>query len=226
MKILIADDDDISRLTLAAMLTKRGHDVVATADGNEAWQFLQGADHPTLAILDWMMPELDGVQVCRQVRAALQLKGVYLILLTSRGSKEHLLEGLRAGANDYITKPFDPEEMEARVNVGVQVVQLQAELALRVAELEEALGRVKQLQGLLPICSYCKKIRDDQDYWHQVDRYIGTHSEVQFSHGICPDCWTKVVQPEFQKLGLQVPEKITLSGKRPAADPHEPALRH
>lgn len=206
MKILIADDDDVSRLALGAMLTKRGHELVAASDGKEAWLAFQGENPPKLAILDWMMPGMDGVQVCRQVRAAPKMKATYLILLTSRGSKEHVLEGLRAGANDYVTKPFDREELEARVNVGVQVVQLQAELALRVAELEDALGRVKQLQGLLPICSYCKKIRDDQDYWHQVDRYIGTHAEVKFSHGICPDCWRQIVQPEMEKLGARVPE--------------------
>src|SRR5262249_1044353 len=154
------------------------------------------------------MPEIDGLEVCRRVRAAPKLKAMYLILLTARGSREYVLEGLRAGANDYVTKPFDREELEARVNVGIQVVQLQAELARRVAELEDALGRVRQLQGLLPICCYCKKIRDDQDYWHQVDRYIGTHTDVRFSHGICPECWVSVVQPEFQQLGLPLPPAV------------------
>jgi len=208
MRIVIADDDDVSRLVLRAMLTKRGHDVVATSDGNEAWQAFQVEDPPKLAILDWMMPEIDGVEVCRRVRAAPKLKALYLILLTSRESKEHVLEGLRAGANDYITKPFDRDELEARVNVGVQVVQLQAELALRVSELEDALGRVNQLQGLLPICSYCKKIRDDHNYWHQVERYIGSHSDVRFSHGICPECLSNVMQVEFPKLGLRVPQQV------------------
>src|SRR5712692_7870638 len=113
MRILIADDDDVSRLTLSAMLTKRGYDIVAVANGGEAWQALQVEDAPKLAILDWMMPELDGVEVCRRVRAVPQLKTAYLILLTSRDSKEFLLEGLRAGANDYVTKPFDRDELEA-----------------------------------------------------------------------------------------------------------------
>lgn len=206
MRILIADDDDVSRFALCALLSKRGHYTVTTADGNEAWQAFQVEDPPSLAILDWMMPHLDGVEVCRRLRAAAELKGVYVILLTARGSKEHLLEGLRAGANDYVTKPFDHEELEARINVGLHVAQLQTELALRVSELEDALGRVKQLQGLLPICAYCKKIRDDQNYWHQVERYLGRHSEVRFSHGICPECWRSIVQPEFLKIGAQAPE--------------------
>jgi len=208
MRILIADDDDVSRLTLSAMLTKRGYGIVAVANGGEAWQALQVKDAPRLAILDWMMPELDGVEVCRRVRAASELKTAYLILLTSRDSKEFLLEGLRAGANDYVTKPFDRDELEARVNVGVQVLQLHSELAVRVAELEKALGQVKQLQGLLPICSYCKKIRDDQNYWHQVEGYIGSHIDVRFSHGVCPECWKGVVQPEFQKLAIQGAQRI------------------
>src|SRR6516162_5084778 len=111
MRILIADDDDVSLLVLEALLLKRGYTVVKTEDGVEAWQVLQHDDPPPLAILDWMMPGLDGVEVCRRVRAEPKLKTLYMILLTSRGSKEHLLEGLQAGANDHITKPFDREEL-------------------------------------------------------------------------------------------------------------------
>src|SRR5207244_3597988 len=113
-------------------------------------------DRPRLAILDWQMPGLDGPTVCRRVRAAPELKGLYLILLTARTERDDVLEGLRAGANDYVTKPFDPAELEARVNVGAEMVQLRDELAERVAELEKALADVKRLHGLLPICAYCK----------------------------------------------------------------------
>jgi phosphoserine phosphatase RsbU/P len=202
MRILIADDDTVSRLALEAMLRRRGHQVLTTADGAAAWQELQKPDAPQLAVLDWMMPGLDGVEVCRRARHDPALKNIYLLLLTSRGSKEHVLEGLRAGANDYVTKPFDPEELEARVNVGIQVVGLQNQLAGRVGELEKALARVQQLQGLLPICSYCKSIRDDQNYWHKVEAYLAHHSDAQFSHGICPPCWEKVVKPELAKHGI------------------------
>ncbi|MDB5311502.1 MAG: copR [Gemmataceae bacterium] len=207
MRILIADDDDVTRLALGAALARRGHEVVSTADGDEAWQALQAPDGPGLAILDWMMPGLDGVEVCRRARAVPGLRGLYVILLTSRGGKDDLLEGLRAGANDYITKPFDPDELQARLHVAAQVVQLQAELAARVRELEAALGQVKQLQGLLPICSYCKKVRDDRNYWHQVEHYIHAHSEARFSHGVCPDCWDAVVRPEALSCGIDLPER-------------------
>jgi sigma-B regulation protein RsbU (phosphoserine phosphatase) len=205
MRILIADDDDVSRLALQAMLTKRGHAVVAAADGVEAWQFLQDKEPPKLAILDWMMPEIDGVELCRRSRAEPDLKSLYLIMLTSRGSRQHLIEGLRAGANDYVTKPFDREELEARVNVGLQVVELQDELKSRVRELESALANVKQLQGLLPICCYCKKIRDDQNYWQQLEGYISCHSDTRFSHGICPDCMQTVVKQFAEQVSPTLP---------------------
>jgi CheY-like chemotaxis protein len=161
---------------------------------------LTGADPPRLAILDWLMPGLDGVEVCRRVRAA-GLRPMYLILLTGRGSKQHVVEGLQAGANDYITKPFDPDELHARVSVGARMVSLEQELAQRVRELEEALAQVQTLQGLLPICAYCKKIRDDGNYWHQLESYIQKHSAARFSHGICPTCFAKVMQ-ELKDQGL------------------------
>ena len=124
----------------------------------------------------------------------------YLILLTAESGKENVVLGLEAGANDYVAKPFDAEELRARVNVGLQMLELQKRLAQRVSELEEALSQVKQLQGLLPICSYCKSIRDDGNYWQRVESYIGKHSDVQFSHSICPDCYDQVVQPQIEEM--------------------------
>jgi response regulator RpfG family c-di-GMP phosphodiesterase len=109
-------------------------------------------------------------------------------LLTGRDAKADVVAGLLAGANDYVTKPFDREELRARLHVGRQVVELQHSLAARVQQLEKALSQVNSLEGLLPICTYCKKIRDDNNYWEQVETYLLDHSEVRFSHGICPDC--------------------------------------
>lgn len=110
------------------------------------------------------------------------------------------MQGLQAGADDYIAKPFDPRELRARLHAGVRIVELQKALLERFHELEEALKRVKQLQGLLPICSYCKKIRNDRNYWEQVDSYLASHSEVQFSHGVCPDCYEVYLKPQLGKL--------------------------
>jgi len=191
MRILIAEDEPTNRRKLEITLSQSGCDVVATTNGLDALAVLLGENAPHLAILDLMMPGLDGSDVCRQVRAAPSAPaGIapYLIMLTGNGEKESVVQGLEAGANDYLTKPFDPAELRARVQVGLQMIELQRKLADRVKELEAALSNVRQLQGLLPICSACKSIRDDQNYWQRVDTYIGAHADVQFTHGICPDC--------------------------------------
>lgn len=201
MKILIAEDDAVSRRVLEATLIRFGHDVVVAADGAEAWAVLEAEDAPRLAILDWMMPEIDGVEVCRRLRSTPSATPPYLILLTAKSAKEDVVTGLDAGANDYLTKPFDRAELRARVQVGAHVLELQSNLAERVSELEDALAQVRQLQGLLPICSYCKKIRDEQNFWQRVDSYISEHTDVMFSHGICPDCYRDVIQPQLDQRG-------------------------
>ena len=115
-----------------------------------------------------------------------------------RERNEDVVAGLQAGADDYVTKPFDYEELRARVQVGIRIIQLQDDLRDREEELEYNLSRVKQLQGLLPICSYCRKVRDDQNYWHQVEIYVTEHSNAQFSHTYCPECHKKFVQPQLK----------------------------
>jgi len=200
MKILVAEDQTVSRHILAANLRKWGYDVIAVENGSRAWDALQAEGAPQLAILDWLMPGMDGIDICREIRKSPGARPVYLILLTARRGQEDKIHGLQAGADDYITKPFDREELRARVQVGIRVLELQGALAQRVRQLEEALSRVKTLQGLLPICSYCKKIRNDRNYWQQVDAYISDHSEAQFSHGICPECYAVFVQPELERL--------------------------
>lgn len=190
-RILIADDDPISRKLLQTSLVRWGHEVLSATDGRQALAQLQAPAAPSLAILDWMMPELDGVEVCRQVRQLQQERPVYLILLTARDSPVDIVTGLDAGADDYMTKPFEQTELRARLNVGLRIIELQQHLAQRVRELEEALARVKQLHGLLPICAWCKNIRNDQNYWERVEDYLAAHSDAQFTHGICPDCLPK-----------------------------------
>jgi response regulator RpfG family c-di-GMP phosphodiesterase len=134
------------------------------------------------------------------VRTVTSGRPVYLILLTARDTSADVVAGLEAGADAYIGKPFDHEELRARLLAGERILRLETELATRVSELEQAVALVKHLEGLLPICMYCKKIRDDKNYWHQVERYITEHSAAQFSHGICPECYARVVEPELKQL--------------------------
>src|SRR5450432_3366979 len=189
MRILIAEDDRVSRHLLAATLKHWGYELVVACDGLEALAALQEPDAPSLAILDWMMPGIDGVQVTTAARQMVTSTPPYIILLTAKSEQQDIIAALEAGADDYLTKPFHREELGARVRAGLRIVELQRSLADRVHELEESLTSVKQLQGMLPICSYCKKIRDDQNYWQKVQNYISDHSDAQFSHGVCPSCY-------------------------------------
>ncbi len=197
-RILIADDDATSRAVLASVLRRSGREVVEAADGTEAWAILQGPDAPRMAILDWMMPGVDGVELCRRVHARASDQPPYLVLLTTRCEKGDLPTALHAGADDYITKPFDPLELLARVDVGCRFIELEDRLAAKVDELQEALAQIKTLRGIVPICASCKRVRDDAGYWRQVEAYVSAHSEATFSHGICPECMAKLY-PDLQE---------------------------
>ena len=197
MKILVAEDDAVTRRMLVVTLERLGWDVITAEDGNAAWRVfetLKGKDAPEIAVLDWMMPGIEGIEICRRLHTTPGFELVYIILVTSRGGKEDLSYGLAAGANDYIAKPFDPVELEARVRVGQRMVKLQRSLAARVTEVEAALAHVQRLQGLLPICSYCKKVRNEANYWEQVESYFTTHSDLDFTHSICPQCTEKMLR--------------------------------
>ncbi len=193
MRALIADDDRIATEILSKALQRMNIDVAVANDGGAAWELLTTGDGPSLAIIDWMMPTVDGLELCRRIRQDAARAHMYVILLTGRDDRKDVVAGLDAGADDYIVKPFDPDELRARVQVGIRVLNLQERLADRVAELQDALTRVKRLQGLLPICSYCKRIRGDDQYWQQVDAYIVEHTDAQFTHGICPPCSQKLL---------------------------------
>lgn len=190
MKILLADDDVITASLIESLLRKEGYDVISVTNGNEAWDIMSKSDAPRIAILDWIMPGIDGLEVCKKIRMKLMSK-VFIILLTGRSDKSDVTAGLDAGADDYITKPFDYNELRARVAVGKRFVELQESLERNINQLSEALSHIKTLQGLLPICMYCHKIRKDDKVWEQLEIYITEHSDAHFSHGICPDCLKK-----------------------------------
>ena len=191
-RILIAEDHYVSRHLLERNLSNWGFEVLTAEDGDAAVRILESADAPPLAIIDWMMPKLDGLEVCRRIREKKDRPYIYLVLLTAKSHKEEIATGLEAGADDYVIKPFDPDELRARLKVGQRVVELERQLARRVTDLEQALADVKKLRRLLPICMYCKSVRDDKDYWHEIEEYIHTETGADFSHGICPNCMGKL----------------------------------
>ena len=191
-RILVAEDHQVSRHLLERNLQNWGFDVISAQDGEAAAAILDGPDAPSLAILDWMMPRMDGVEVCRRVRQSHASPYIYLLMLTAKSQKDEIAAGLEAGADDYVIKPFDPDELRARLKVGQRVVELERTLEKRVKDLETALNDVKKLKSLLPICMYCKSVRDDRDYWRQIDEYIYTETGTDFSHGICPTCMEKL----------------------------------
>ena len=149
IKVVVAEDDPISREVICSQLRAWGFAVLVTCDGGEAMEALRAQTQPILAVLDWMMPGMDGLEVCRRVRASERL--VYILLLTARSGKEQMIEGLQAGADDYLVKPFHKEELHARLKVGVRILLLHATLAARVAELEEALEENRSLRLQIPL---------------------------------------------------------------------------
>jgi DNA-binding response OmpR family regulator len=200
MKILIAEDSFHQRELLQSLLSDWGYDVESASDGNEAWKALQKDDAPALVILDSVMPGMTGPEICQRARTELPGRPRHIILLTVRASTEDIRRGLEAGADDYMAKPFQEVELRARILAGCRAVSLQLTLAHRVRDLERALDRVEQLEGILPICSYCKKIRDDCQDWKPVEEYIAARSEVRFSHGICPGCYQVRIEPLLERM--------------------------
>lgn len=189
MRVLIADDDAALRYGLQVQLERWGHEPIVCEDGAAARAVLESPDPPPIAILDRSMPGADGVSLCRDIRANDALRSMYVILLTAHDTRDDMVEGLHGGADEYITKPFDWGLLRARIQIGARIVTLQQNLEQRVRELQAALDMVKQLSGLLPICSYCKRIRRDEgEYWQQLEAYLSEHSEAEFSHSVCPQC--------------------------------------
>ena len=185
MKILIAEDEKISRALLQATLASRGFEVAVAEDGTQAWNAMQDEYFPVL-ISDFQMPGLDGYELSRRIRAANAEQYTYIILLTAVGSKADYFAAITAGVDDFLTKPFDEDLLAARLHVAERIVGLRQ--------------HARRLERLLPICCYCKKIRDDEDSWKDVETYMHKHGEFDFSHTCCPGCYEKNVVPQLQSL--------------------------
>jgi CheY-like chemotaxis protein len=175
MKLLIAEDDPVTSKILRLTLEHGGHEVIMVPDGAAAWKRFQ-VEPVSVVVSDWMMPELDGLQLCRLIRERVDRDYTYFILLTANHARrENLAQAMEAGIDDFLQKPLDREVIWMR---------------LRVAERILAFTRqIHQLGELLPICAFCKKIRDDGTYWKQFESYIQDHTGAHFSHGVCPDCF-------------------------------------
>jgi len=213
--ILIVDDETTNLATLSEYLEAAGFEVLAAQDGASGLSIVERA-RPDLILLDVLMPGLDGFETCRRLKATDRIQDIPVIFMTALTETADKVTGFEVGGVDYVTKPFQVEELLARVKTHLalrqlqqqleaqkrqleaQNVQLQQEIAERqraeaereqlIGQLQEALANIKTLRGLIPICAACKKIRDDTGYWNQLEGYLHTHTEAEFSHGICPEC--------------------------------------
>jgi DNA-binding response OmpR family regulator len=185
MKILVVEDEIDSRETLRLLLELDGHHVVSAQNGSEGWRAYTLSPF-RVVISDWLMPEMDGLELCRRIRAAEGPSYSYVILVSALKGKSSYLQGMAAGADDFISKPYDPDELKSRLIVAERIISVQ--------------DRVKRLEGILPTCMYCKKIRDEQNEWVGIEAYISKRSQASFSHGVCPTCYETVLKQELSRL--------------------------
>jgi sigma-B regulation protein RsbU (phosphoserine phosphatase) len=186
VKILAVEDDAVSGAVLRQALRRLGHEVLEAKDGEAAWEVLQH-EPVRVVVSDWSMPRSDGLELCRRIRARTGSEYIYFILLTSRdATHENQTVAADAGVDDFLTKPLDFTELWTRLRVAARILVYTTQ--------------VRQLEEMLPICSYCKKIRDDQNYWQQLEGYISERTGSDFSHSVCPDCYKRVVVPELEQL--------------------------
>ncbi len=189
MLVLVAEDDPVARRILQITLENDGTRPLLCGSGEEAWQ-AWNEHKPRVILSDWMMPRMSGVDLCRKIRSAGDHDYTYFILVTAIGhDRAHLREAMAAGVDDFLNKPIDSESITMRLHVATRIL--------------EFTRQIRQLNQLLPICMYCRKIRDDADYWQQFESYIHTHTGSRFSHGICPECYAKAMK----EIGLN-PETI------------------
>lgn len=194
MKILTVEDDAVARTVLRQALKRLGHEALEAADGGAAWELLQKDDSVRVVVSDWIMPNSDGLELCKKVRSRVGSEYVYFILLTSRdATEENRTAAADAGVDDFLTKPLDLSELWTRLRVAERILRYTTQ--------------VRQLEEMLPICSYCKKIRDDQNYWQQIEGYISERTGSDFSHSVCPDCYQRVVMPELAQLKAEMKPK-------------------
>ena len=201
MKILIVEDDPVARTVLEASLRLLGHEFTSVPSGDEGWQRF-AAEPYRVVISDWMLPGgLDGLELCRRVRGRGGDYTYFILLSTQATTADNLDQATAAGVDDFLTKPAKPAELKARLHVADRILNYATQ--------------VQQLESFIPICSYCKKVRDDQNYWSQIESYINTRTGSNFSHGVCPDCYTDVIVPQMRAIGMEAPPYAKGRGPAP-----------
>lgn len=192
MKVLAVEDEPVAQLLLESALKSLGHEVTVVADGEAAWAALSDPAY-RVVVSDWRVPKVDGLELCRRVR---ERGGDYVsfILITQlSASDENVEAALAVGVDDFLSKPVNVRDLRIRLHV-----------AERLANLT---GEVNRLASFLPICAHCRKVRDDGNYWLQIEQYINERTGTRFSHGICPDCYDRVAVPAMKALGIDVSPK-------------------
>lgn len=176
----------MARRVLKQALSKLGHEVLEAGDGEEALDVL-ARENVRVIVSDWMMPHMDGLEFCQRVRRRVAEDYVYFILLTSRmASVDNRREAADAGVDDFLSKPLDVNELWMRLRVAQRILEFATQ--------------VRQLETFLPICSYCKKVREDENYWTQIESYINERTGTDFSHSVCPDCYQSEVVPQLDEI--------------------------
>ena len=199
MKILVVEDNAVAAAILEAALIKLGHEPTRAADGLTAWRAFE-LNPVRVVVSDWLMPGIDGLELCRRIRA----RGgeyTYFILLSAVESNTGNLElALDAGVDDFLHKPVKMDELKMRLHVAARILNYSTQ--------------VQQLESFIPLCSYCKKVRDDKNYWSQIESYINTRTGSQFSHGVCPDCYDRVLVPQMIAVGIDPPSHACMAKKK------------
>lgn len=186
--VLVVADDPIIRQTLESYLDSWECETVTVFDDKELLHRLELGNHPSLLIIDGAIEGMNTDDVCRHIRLSSHTLRPYIILISHGGAGERSVFAPDSGPDDLLDNPFTKSELHARVSAGMRIIDLQTALSSLVLDLRQATARIQKLNGLLPICSHCKKIRDNRGYWNEVEKYISDHSDAQFSHAICPGC--------------------------------------
>ncbi len=212
IEILVVDDDPDILFATARVVRKAGYPVVEASSGGECLQKIRESK-PDILLLDVLLPDAEGPDICRRIKGDADLKSIYVILISGvRTASDDQADGLDGGADGYIARPISNRELVARVRAMERILTAERERDRLIVRLQDALAKVKTLSGMLPLCSYCKNIRDDEGYWNQIEAYIAKHSDAEFSHSICPDCAEK----HFPEMDLYGPSTENSGGGPPS----------